>query len=266
MAEVSKPLTHGDFTGLAENYSKYRPNYAPSVLDGILGIVGKPVSQLDFADVGAGTGIWTRMVAARGVRSATAVEPNDDMRDQGCRHSDNGIICWRSGSGEATGLSSTSIDLLSMASSFHWVDFHKGIEEFIRVLRPGGCFVALWNPRLIEVNPVLVDIENQLNTLKNGIKRVSSGRSGITDTLAVQLETTRKFESVTYLESRHSIAQSPEHYLGVWRSVNDLQVQLGAQKFAEFLAWVEKRIAGMTVIEATYLTRAWVARRPASLG
>jgi hypothetical protein len=54
---------------------------------------------------------------------------------------------------------------------------------------------------------------------------------------------------------------SPERYLGAWRSVNDLRVQLGSDKFDTFLAFVEQRIAGLKVIEATYLTRAWSAFR-----
>jgi hypothetical protein len=43
--------------------------------------------------------------------------------------------------------------------------------------------------------------------------------------------------------------------------VNDLQVQLGPELFAEFLETTEKRIAGLEAIETTYVTRAWAARR-----
>jgi hypothetical protein len=37
--------------------------------------------------------------------------------------------------------------------------------------------------------------------------------------------------------------------MGVWRSVNDLQVQLGLRLFRQFLVSVERRIAGMTAID-----------------
>jgi SAM-dependent methyltransferase len=255
-------MKHGDFTGLAEDYTHYRPDYAPAVLRAILGIVGKPVAEIDAIDVGAGTGIWTRMVAGSGVKFVTAIEPNDDMRRQGAGHADNRDVVWKKGSGEATGLATDSADLLSMASSFHWVDFDKGIAEFNRVLRAGGCFVALWNPRFIEANPLLMEIEAHLTTLKGGeIKRVSSGRSEFTDTLTERLEDCGLFSEVVYLESKHTIPFTPERYIGAWRSVNDLRVQLGPEKFSQFLLWVEQRIAGISVIEATYLTRAWVARK-----
>lgn len=254
-------LQAGDFTGLAQDYFKYRPDYCPSVLSGLVGLVGKPVSQIDFVDVGAGTGIWTRMVAACGVKTVSAVEPNDDMRAKGIEYTRGGSIRWLEGSAEKTGLDGACCDWLTMASSFHWADFGRATQEFHRVLRSGGRFTALWNPRLIEVNPLLVEIESYLDSLRPNIKRVSSGRSGITETLTEQLWASPYFEDVVYLEGRHVIVMSPERYLGVWRSVNDLRVQLGPDKFAVFLGFVEKRIQGFNAIEATYLTRAWSARR-----
>ena len=251
----------GDFTGLAKDYSDNRPDYCPSVLQALLGLIEKPASDVDFVDVGAGTGIWSRMVFDAGVESVTAVEPNDDMRVEGIDDSRETSILWVAGHAEETGLSDGSADWLSMASSFHWADFDKATEEFHRVLRPSGRFTALWNPRLIEVNPLLVEIEAHLDTLRPNIKRVSSGRSGITQTLTEQLWASPYFSDVVYLEGRHVIEMTTDRYLGAWRSVNDLRVQLGQDKFESFLDFVEKRISGLKVVEATYLTRAWSARR-----
>lgn len=253
-------LKPGEFTGLAKNYSRYRPGYCPSVLNGLLGLMDKPVAALDAVDVGAGTGIWSRQVLERGVRTLTAIEPNDDMRRQGEADSEGLPIRWLAGSAEAVPLADNSCDLLSMASSFHWPDFDRATDEFHRVLRPGGRFVAIWNPRLLEVNPLLVEIEEYLSSLKPDIKRKSSGRSGITHGLTERLEGLEGFEDVVYLEGRHVIEMTPERYLGVWRSVNDLRVQLGEESFSRFLAFVEQRIEGETTISATYLTRAWSAR------
>jgi ubiquinone/menaquinone biosynthesis C-methylase UbiE len=119
-------LKHGDFTGLAKNYSKFRPAYSDSAVTAVLSLVGKKTQDIDFADVGAGTGIWTRLIDSRGTKSSTAVEPNDDMRGEGVNDSNGLKIKWQKGSGEATGLADNSADFLSMASSFHWVDFEKG--------------------------------------------------------------------------------------------------------------------------------------------
>jgi SAM-dependent methyltransferase len=258
---MAQTLKAGDFTGLAKDYSQHRSDYCPSVLNALLGLLQKPTVEVDFVDVGAGTGIWTRMVHGKGVNSATAVEPNDDMRANGLTDSAGTGIRWLAGSAEQTGLPDACCDWLSMASSFHWADFNRATQEFHRLLRAGGRFTALWNPRLIEVNPLLVEIEAHLDTLRPNIKRVSSGRSGITETLTEQLWSSAYFDDVVYLEGRHVIAMTPERYLGAWRSVNDLRVQFGPEKFEAFLAFVEQRIAGLDVIEATYLTRAWSARR-----
>lgn len=260
-AQRSSTLKAGDFTGLASDYSQHRPDYCPSVLKALLGLLDKSLAEIDFVDVGAGTGIWTRMVQATGVRLAVAVEPNDDMRMNGIADSAGTPIRWLAGSAEATGLAAGSADWLSMASSFHWANFDNATAEFHRVLRPEGRFTALWNPRLIEVNPLLVEIEAHLDTLRPNIKRVSSGRSGITATLTEQLWASPYFEDVVYLEGRHVIEMTPERYLGAWRSVNDLRVQLGPEKFDAFLAFVEKRISSLPTIDATYLTRAWSAKR-----
>lgn len=252
---------HGDFTGLAENYSKYRPAYSESVLTALLSLVGKPVAEIDASDVGAGTGIWSRMLAQRGCRSVVAVEPNDDMRAAGVQDSAELAIEWRQGTGEDTGLNSESKDFLSMASSFHWVDFEQGLQEFARVLRPHGRFTALWNPRYIEANPLLVEIEDKLREFAPNLKRVSSGRSGITETLSERLNASSLFDDVVYLEGRHVAQQTPEHYLGVWWSVNDIRVQAGEEAFRAFMAYVEERVRGLEFIETTYLTRAWSAVR-----
>ena len=254
-------MKHGDFSHLAKDYSSYRPKYSETVLDALLGLIDKPVDELDVADVGAGTGIWTRMLANRNCGSIIAVEPNDSMREYGIRDSQGWPIEWRQGRGEDTGLETSSIDLLTMASSFHWLHFEDGVDEFQRVLKPGGRFVSLWNSRLIEANPLLVEIENHLYEMLPDLKRVSSGRSGLAETLTEQLITTQQFDDVVFLEGRHVERQTPAHYLGIWRSVNDVRVQAGEKAFHGFMDYIENRINGMEHIEATYLTRAWAARR-----
>jgi SAM-dependent methyltransferase len=251
-------LKSGDYTALADDYSRHRPDYCPSVLEALLGLLDKPVADVDFVDVGAGTGIWTRMVYRKGVKSVTAIEPNDDMREAGMAGSANTTIRWVTGCAEQTGAPDGSSDWLTMASSFHWADFDAATREFHRLLRPRGRFTALWNSRLIEANPLLVEIEAHLCAIKPGIKRASSNMK---ETLTEQLWSSPWFEDVVYVEGRHDIIMTPERYLGAWRSVNELRVQLGEQQFDAFLGFVGQRIADQRSIKATYATRAWSARR-----
>jgi len=256
-----KKIKTGDFTGLAYDYSKYRPNYSASVLEALLGLFCKPVSEIDFVDVGAGTGIWSRMVSNKLPKTITAIEPNQDMRKLGMLQHSKNPIRWLEGCAENTSLPNNSVDWLTMASSFHWVDFKKAINEFHRVLRPNGHFTALWNPRLIEVNPLLVEIEEYLKKLNPKLKRISSGRSGITETLTERLLSSNLFEDVIYIEGRHIIKMTRERYMGAWRSVNDIHAQIGNEKFDLFLDFINTKIAGLDFIEATYLTRSWSAKR-----
>ncbi|MCM0020521.1 MAG: methyltransferase domain-containing protein, partial [Tagaea sp.] len=174
-----------------------------------------------------------------------------------------GAIVWREGSGEATGLPDSGASLVTMASSFHWVDFDKGMDEFARLLVPGGRFCALWNPRLVEANPLTAEIEAELDKRMGGQKRVSSGASGITETLTERLWARRDIDDVVYLEGRHAVALARDAYLGAWWSVNDVRAKLGEAGFADFMKWVEARIADAPAIEAVYRTRAWAARKRA---
>jgi SAM-dependent methyltransferase len=253
-------IKHGNFDSLAGDYAQYRPGYAPTVVTAVLALVGRPAAEIDAVDVGAGTGIWTRMLAARNLHSITAVEPSDEMRRNGMLTPENKIT-WRKGAAEDTGLPSGAYDLVSMASSFHWTDFDKACAEFQRMLRPGGRFVALWNPRMVELNPLLVEIEEEITRLNPAVKRVSSGRSGLPDRLTGMLWAKPGFDDVVYMEARHSATQTPAQYMGAWRSVNDLRVQLGPDLFDKFLDFVERKTGHLKAIETTYLTRAWAARR-----
>lgn len=254
-------IKHGNFDSLAGDYAQFRPGYAPSLVPMVLSLLGRPAREVDAADVGAGTGIWTRMLASQHLHSVTAVEPSDEMRRHGSQTAPELGIVWRRGKAEETGLPSDSYDLVSMASSFHWTDFDKACAEFQRMLRPGGRFLALWNPRMVELNPLLVEIEQEITRLNPEVKRVSSGRSGLTEKLTGLLWAKSGFDDVVYLEARHVATQTVEQYMGAWRSVNDLRVQLGPDLFNRFMDFVERKTAGLKGIETTFLTRAWAARR-----
>ena len=60
-------------------------------------LVGKGSCDIEVVDVGAGTGIWTRMVYDKGVKKVKAVENCDDMRKQGIIDSGGDELCveWK---------------------------------------------------------------------------------------------------------------------------------------------------------------------------
>jgi SAM-dependent methyltransferase len=132
----------GRFTDRAGDYAKYRPDYPAAAITAVLAGLGDP-SRLEAADVGAGTGISSRLLAARGVR-VMAVEPNRAMRDAAAP---DPRVTWRDGTGEATGLDDGSVDLVVVAQAFHWFRQHEAVREFHRILRPHGRLAVMWNSR-----------------------------------------------------------------------------------------------------------------------
>jgi SAM-dependent methyltransferase len=128
------------FHDRAEDYARYRPGYPAGAIDALLDALPWGCAA---ADVGAGTGILSRLLAGRGAR-VLAVEPNAAMRAAATPHPN---VRWSDGTAEATGLSDASVELVTMAQAFHWVDVRPSLLEFARILRPNGRLAILWNRR-----------------------------------------------------------------------------------------------------------------------
>ena len=73
-------MTLGDFSAQADAYARARPTYPVELIDRLVAHVGVKLGDA-VADLGAGTGIFTELLAARGFK-VTAVEPNEPMRRQ----------------------------------------------------------------------------------------------------------------------------------------------------------------------------------------
>lgn len=131
--------TGSRFDGLAELYDLYRPSYPPSAIAAVLADLG---AAPDVVDVGAGTGISTRLLAATGARTI-AVEPNDEMRAVALARG----LDARAGSAYATGLQSHSADLVTAFQAFHWFENAAALDEFGRILRVPGRLALVWNER-----------------------------------------------------------------------------------------------------------------------
>lgn len=253
-------MKRGDFTNLASDYMKYRPSYNSAVVMTILKTVDKELRSIRAADVGAGTGIFTKCLLDAGVQNLVAVEPNDDMREHGNKFLHNDVK-FLNGSAEDTGLETDGFDLVTMASSFHWSDAQSALKEFDRALADKGVFCALWNPRLTEKSVSESEVQELLTTKYNLASRVSSGLSGITQELREILKSSGIFNSVIYVDAVDVIQRTHEEYIGAWRSVNDIQAQLGREKFEEFISDVEKIIKKREFVEVHYLTRAWIGAK-----
>lgn len=132
------------FSNRAENYVKYRPAYPV----GIIPFLEQTLSlQKDarIADIGSGTGLFAEPLLEKGYQ-VTCIEPNEEMRKAGeARLSRYPYFISRRQRAEATGLGSQSIDLITVAQAFHWLNPVASRREFVRILRPGGNAVLAWN-------------------------------------------------------------------------------------------------------------------------
>jgi len=164
------------FSDRVENYVRYRPGYPVEVLDLLRAECGLRPNHL-VADVASGTGLFTRLLLENG-NSVYAVEPNAEMRDMGA-HLLAGYdrLVSVAGTAEATTLGSASVDFVTAAQAAHWFDLRRTRAEFVRILRPGGWCVLIWNERSTESTPFLRDYEQLLLTYGTDYKEVRHERT-----------------------------------------------------------------------------------------
>lgn len=134
------------FSATVAHYDDHRPDYPEALLDRLC--AGLDDEAL-IIDVGAGTGILSRQLAARG-HAVLAVEPNAAMRAECLRRAITGGHALSVVEGEATDLPVPDgvADLVVAAQAFHWFASEQTFAEWARVLKPGGQAAATWNFRL----------------------------------------------------------------------------------------------------------------------
>jgi SAM-dependent methyltransferase len=149
------------FSTRVENYIKYRPGYPPSVIATLQDECSLTSASI-VADIGSGTGILTEMFLNNG-NPVYAVEPNDEMRAAGERLL-QGYPGFHSlaGQAESTTLADHSVHFIVAGQAFHWFNPEKARLEFMRILKPGGWVVLVWNDRESQATPFLADYENLL--------------------------------------------------------------------------------------------------------
>lgn len=162
----------GRFSTRVADYVKYRPGYPPTVLRLLEEKCGLGPASV-VADVGSGTGILSELFLKHGNR-VYGVEPNREMREAGERllvsYTDFVSVDGRA---EETTLDDKSVDFVTAGQAFHWFDPPHARREFMRILRPGGWVVLIWNDRRTAGTPLLEEYERLLLEYGTDYREVS---------------------------------------------------------------------------------------------
>jgi SAM-dependent methyltransferase len=134
------------FSDRVDAYVKYRPGYPEELVATLLEQTGLDHNAV-VADIGSGTGIFTRLLVDAGLE-VYAVEPNNEMREAAeALLADQPKFNSVGAAAEGTGLADDSVDLITAAQAFHWFNNEITKQEFRRILKPGGRLALIWNRR-----------------------------------------------------------------------------------------------------------------------
>ncbi len=150
------------FSQTVEHYQRYRPSYPQIMVDFLLEqkVLGKGKV---VADIGSGTGIFTQQLLTLGMK-VFAVEPNGPMRGSAQQQfSIYPYFMSINGTAEATTLKDNSVDVISVATAFHWFNRKTCQSEFKRILRNNGDVLLLWNLRLTKLSALLQSYDDLLH-------------------------------------------------------------------------------------------------------
>jgi ubiquinone/menaquinone biosynthesis C-methylase UbiE len=133
------------YDSIGQSYSKFRlPD--PRIVDTLVNLLQLEPGSL-VADIGAGTGNYSRALAERGF-SLHAVEPSSVMRLQATQHP---RVQWFTGYAEDIPLPTSSVDaVISILASHHFSNLEKAVKEMNRVARTGAIIFLTFDPRIGE--------------------------------------------------------------------------------------------------------------------
>ena len=151
---VSDSLDVNPYVGEGGAYDSVRPAYPDEAVAALIdaarrgrGVNAPGRCPLRAADIGAGTGKMSELLARRGLL-VDAVEPSEAMRAQAS--SVEGVT-WHDGVAEDTGLPNDVYDIVVFAQSWHWMDEVRAGLEAARILAPGGVLAIVWNQMAVSI-------------------------------------------------------------------------------------------------------------------
>jgi ubiquinone/menaquinone biosynthesis C-methylase UbiE len=133
------------YDSIGQSYSKFRlPD--PRIVDLLVNLLQLEQGSL-VADIGAGTGNYSRALADRGY-FLYAVEPSSGMRSQATEHPQ---VQWFTGYAEDIPLPTSSVDaVICILASHHFSNLEKAVREMNRIAKTGAIVFLTFDPRVGE--------------------------------------------------------------------------------------------------------------------
>ncbi|MCC9146496.1 MULTISPECIES: class I SAM-dependent methyltransferase [unclassified Arthrobacter] len=234
-----------------EHYDRIRPGYPAEAVRWLVSRPGTPGSPAvrDVADVGAGTGKYTRELRAAGL-NAVAVDPSRDMLDQLARMLPE--VPVHVGTAEDTGLPASSLDAVTVAQAWHWCDPAASSREFARILRPHGVVGLVWNQLDVSVPWV----HRYSRIIHAGDVLRPEFRPGLGPEFTLAESSTVAWTQQMTPEDLFELAKSRAFYLSAGAAARE--------KLSANLSWYLYEHLGHTegeVLDLPYLTLTWRAVR-----
>jgi SAM-dependent methyltransferase len=247
--------TTAAFTTKAADYAAARPRYPAALFERLRAShVLFPAAQI--ADVAAGTGLFTGQLLHRGYH-VIAVEPNAAM----LAVADAALGKYRkyrsiAASAEATTLADGTIDVITAAQAFHWFDVGAVRSEWLRVLKPDGRVVLVWNTRPL-TDPLQKALDDLLGEFGGGRQAVLDRRQDLSQVPAF-------FDPAGYEQFDLGHAQELDREglisLALSRSAMPDRDTPEGERAAQILAQLFARHERNGKVGVAYRTRAFVGR------
>ena len=146
-----------DTKEMSEKYAKFRPIYPPTVSE-IIRTYMKSHGSLSFktaVDVACGSGQSTFLLSDS-FDSVTGVDISEHQIEQAKRkasqdYPEKSNVKFIVGDAHSLLIDSSSVDVVTCATAWHWLNPELFYEEVRRVLKPGGC-LAVYNIAMRIVN------------------------------------------------------------------------------------------------------------------